>query len=426
MKNQTLRTLLCLLLLVALMAAGVYGVNGFTAPIVAENERLAAEAAAAAEKALLGDSELLYDRADPAASTLEVAADSVQSVYQDSAKEIYLLRLSTSEGYSKLPIELTLTIDFEGRIVSLDVTENPDDKELGEDFPQSFVGQDSTLSGVSLVAGVTFSSSAIRNAVNDGFNTLIDNGLFAAAEKDDSQLLNELIPLVYPGLVSKAGVPQGEELEGSGSVTGGWKAANGSGFAWFVSADENLLAVSTRLGGVKLYNTDGEDVSAAADPALLEEIRARSDAKADDPTAAQTKALGRMLEEGAELVPVEIPGLANCVTGAYTVETADGTRYAFAANPYGYANEVMSFYYVLDEDGAIVGFRVSELILHSEYFSSYTLDEAAYKEGFLGLTAESYNGEQALISGATMSSDAADSATSAVFEAFALLAESRG
>ena len=221
-------------------------------------------------------------------------------------------------------------------------------------------------------------------------------------------------------------MPQGEELEGSGSVTGGWKAANGSGFAWFVRADENLLAVSTRLGGVKLYNTEGEDVTAAADPALIEEIQALSDAGTEDLSAAQTKALGRMFEEGAELVPVEIPGLANCVTGAYTVETADGTLYAFAVNPYGYANEVMSFYYVLDEDGAIAAFRVSELILHSEYFSSYTLDEAEYKASFLGLTAESYNSEQALISGATMSSDAADSATSAVFEAFALLTESRG
>ena len=426
MKKQTLRTVLSLALIAVLMIVGVIGVNGFTAPIVAENERLAAEAAAEAEKALLGDSELLFDRADPAASTLEVSADSVQSVYKDSTKGVYLLRLSTSEGYSKQPIQLTLTIDFEGKISAMEVNENPDDKELGEEFPASFTGQDSTLSGVALVAGVTFSSSAIRNAVNDGFNTLIDNGLFAAAEKDDSQLLNELIPLVYPGLVNKPGVPQGEELSGSGSVTGGVKAANGSGFAWFVSAEENLLAVSTRLGGVKLYNTAGEDVTDKAEPALVEEIKALSAENLDDLSAKQTKALGRLFEEGSELVPVEIPGLCNSITGAYTVETAEGLRYAFAANPYGYSNEVMSVYYVLDENGAIVSFRVPELILHSEYFSSYELDEPSYKDGFVGLTTETYNGEQALISGATMSSDAIDTATKDVFEAFALLAESRG
>ena len=423
-KNSLLASALCLVLIFALMGALVYGVNGVAAPIVAENERRAAEAAAEAEKALLGDSVLLYDRADLEASTLSGCAESVQSVYRDETKGQYLLRLETSEGYSKQPILLTLTVDFEGKIVDLTVDENPDDKELGEEFPASFAGQDSTLAGVNLVAGVTFSSSAIRNAVADGFNALIDNGLFAAAEKDDSQLLNELIPRVYSGIVNKPGVVQGEELEGRGNIVSGFKAANGSGFVWFVTdGAQNELAVWTVLGGTKLYNTAGEDVTAAAPAALIEEIEALSAENAEDLSKTYEKAFGRMLDEGTELTAVQIPGLANTVTAAYTAETAEGRLYAFASRPYGYSNEVMQLYYVLDESGAIVAFRVSELILHSDYFSSYELDEPSYKEGFLGLTADSYTGEQALISGATMSSDAVATATADVFAAFALLAE---
>ncbi|MBQ6397623.1 MAG: hypothetical protein IJI06_05685, partial [Oscillospiraceae bacterium] len=310
--------------------------------------------------------------------------------------------------------------------VDLSIEENPDDKELGEEFPQSFAGQDSTLAGVELVAGVTFSSSAIRGAVNDGFNTLIDNGLFAAAEKSDSQLLNELIPLVYPGLVNKAGVPQAEELAGEGDVLSGLKALNGSGFAWFVGGEENRLAVSTALGGVTVYNTAGEDVTAAADPALVEQIAALSAANAEDFSAKDAKNFGRLLPEGTELTAIEIPGYAGCVTGAYSAETPEGTRYAFAARPYGYANEPMEFYFVLDENGAIAALRTGELILHSDYFSAYELDEASYKEGFIGLTGESYTGEQTLITGATMSSDAAASAVNDVFAAFDRLVESEG
>ena len=422
MKNTLMRSALCLLLLLALMAGLVYGANGVAAPIVAENERLAAEAAAAAEKALLGDSVMLYDRADPAASTLTVTADTVQSVYRDESKQSYLLRLSTFEGYTKdVPIELTLVVDFEGKIVSLAVESSGETKELSEDFLPSFAGQDSTLAGVELVAGVTFSSSAIRNAVNDGFNALIENGLFAAAEKSDEQLLRELLAVVYPGLVNKAGVVQGEELAGAGSVTSGYKAANGSGFAWFVGGEKELLAVSTTLGGVKLYDAAGEDVTASADAALLDEIRSLSEANAEDFSAETEKNLAKMLEEGAALTAAEIPGLCSTVVGAYTVETAEGTLYAFAAHPYGYSNEPMELYYVLDESGAIIAFRAKELILYSEYFSNYTLDEPSYKEGFLGLTAESFNGEQALIAGATMSTDAVDTATRDVFEAFGLL-----
>ncbi len=122
MKNNALRAALSLLLLLALMAGVVYGANAVSAPIVAENERLAAEAAAEAEKALLGDSVMLYDRADPEGSTLASVGETVQSVYRDETKQIYLLRLATLEGYTKdVPIEMILVIDFDGRIVSLEV-----------------------------------------------------------------------------------------------------------------------------------------------------------------------------------------------------------------------------------------------------------------------------------------------------------------
>ena len=424
--NSVLRTALGLLLILVLMIGVVWGANGVAAPIVEENERLAAEAAAEAEKALLGDSVPLFVRGDPSVSALTVTADTVQSVYQDNAKEQYLLRLATSEGYTKdVPIEMTLVIDFEGKIVSLSVDSSGETKELSPEFLPSFSGQDSTLAGVDLVAGVTFSSSAIRNAVNDGFAALVDNGLFAAAEKSDEQLLSELVAVVYPGIVNKAGVLQADEIAGSGSASVGYKAVNGSGFAWFVKGEKELLAVCTTLGGVTLYNAAGEDVT-AENAAIADEVRALSEQNADDLSAKAEKALGKMLEEGAELVPVEIAGIANSVVAAYTVESESGTLYAFAAQPYGYSNEVMELYYLLDESGAIAGFRAKELILYSEYFTDYTLDEPAYKEGFIGLTGESFNGEQALISGATVSTGAVETATADVFEAFGLLAESRG
>ena len=426
-KNTVLRTALGLLLLLALMVGVVFGANSITAPIVEENDRLAAEAAAEAEKALLGDSVMLYNRDDLAGSTLTVSADTVQSVYKDESKQTYLLRLATLEGYTKdIPIEMVLVIDFDGKIVSLDIESSGETRDLDPAFLPSFTGQDSTLAGVELVAGVTFSSSAIRSAVNDGFNTLVDNGLFAAAEKSADQLLSELVAVVYPGLVNKAGAVQGEELAGQGSVERGFKAANGSGFAWFVdNGGEKLLAVSTKVGGMTVYNAAGESVS-NLDAAVLADIKALEEANAEDFSAEAEKNLGRMLPEGAELTSEFIPGFAGCVVAAYTAETDEGTLYAFATRPYGYSNETMDIYYVLDENGAISSFRAKELILYSEYFSNYTLDEPSYKEGFLGLTSDSYNGEQALIAGATMSTDAIDTATKDVFDAFSLLKEYRG
>ncbi len=405
--NKTIRSVLCLVLLLAVMLGATWGVNALTAPIVEANA-----------KALLGDAVLVYDSADPAASALAVTAGSVQRIYKDDTKQLFTVDLSTSEGYSHGPIDLKLTVDFEGKIAGLELVQSADDKDLGETFFPSFVGQDSALGGVELVAGVTFSSSAIRNAVTDGMNTLIDNGLITAGQKSAEQLLAELIPSVYPGLVNKAGAIQGEELAGSGVVTKGYKAANSSGSAWFIEDGENAcLGVADVVGGVMIFDLEGNPVE---DSALLSAVAELAAPVNDDLHEAQQKALARLLPEGAELQPMQIPGLANSVTGAYSVETEEGTLYAFAARPYGYANEVMELYFVLDEHGAVVAMRAKELILHSEYFSNYTLDEASYKDGFLGLTADEYTGEQALITGATMSSEAVDTATRDVFEAFRL------
>ena len=405
--NKTIRSVLCLVLLLAVMLGATWCVNALTAPIVEANA-----------KALLGDAVLIYDSADPSASALAVTADTVQHVYKDDTKQLFTVDLSTSEGYSHGPIDLKLTVDFEGRIAGLELVQNSDDKDLGEAFLPSFAGQDSALGGVELVAGVTYSSSAIRNAVSDGMNTLIDNGLITAGQKSAEQLLAELIPSVYPGLVNKAGAIQGEELEGSGVVTKGYKAANGSGSAWFIQDGENAyLGVADFVGGVLIFDLEGNLVE---DSALLSAVAELAASVNDDLHEAQQKALARLLPEGAELQPMQLTGLANSVTGAYYVPTGDGVLYAFVARPYGYANEVMELYYVLDENGAIVAMRAKELILHSEYFTSYTLDESSYRDNFLGLTADEYAGEEALITGATMSSDAVDTATRDVFEAFRL------
>ena len=428
--NNLLKSLLCLALLLAVMAGCVLGVNAFTAPIVAENERRAEEARLAAEKEKLGDSVMLFDRADPENAQLTVTAETVQKVYRDEEKQVYILSLSTTQGYTKdVPIELTLVVDFEGRIVSLTVDSSGETRELSPEFLPSFEGQDSTLAGVELVAGVTFSSSAIKNAVNDGFETLVANGLFAAAQKSDEQLIQELIPVAYPGIVNAAGAIQGEELAGSGSVTGGYRAGNGSGCLWFAEQDgKQLLAVYTLVGGLKILSPAGEDVTETADPALAEELRSLSAANLEEIDPTPPKGIRKVLPDDAEPVPVEIPGLSNTVVAAWKAETAEGSYYAFIARPYGFYEEesggVMEVYFALDAQGAISGLRVKSIYL-GDFYDAPDFSISDYREGFLGSTAETFNDDATLIAGATISSGAMKTATHDVFEAFALLTGNR-
>ncbi len=86
----------------------------------------------------------------------------------------------------------------------------------------------------------------------------------------------------------------------------------------------------------------------------------------------------------------------------------------------------MVLYYVLDENGAIVSMTADEFILMGDYFNAYELEEDSYKAGFVGVTGDSFTGDEALISGATISTNAVKTGTADVFAAFAEIQQNGG
>lgn len=390
------------------------GINGFTAPIIESN------GASQQFEALLGvmpdaaGFEQLYGGEN---DTLTDVPETVKGVYTETSGLGFVLQLSTTQGYTGEPIEFTLAVDAEGKISAVEMTNYPETKDFGADYPQTYIGQDSALAGVNLVAGITYSSSAFKNAVSDGLNVLVSQGLISEGVKDDSQILEELLPGVYPGIVNPAGILQYEELEASGSFQKIMKALNGTGYA-FIGSDgsASYLVICNAAGGVLVYDTEGNAVDAASVDALIQEAKA---AASDlSPATEPERKLKRLLPEDATATPLSLEPIFNSVTGAYLVESADGVQYAFTAKPYGYNNMPMEIYAVLDENGAIVAMNADEFIFFSEYFDAYELEEDSYKAGFEGLTAGSFTGDEALISGATFSTDGVKTGIADIFQAF--------
>lgn len=418
-KKEFSKSILVLLALFVLSALLLSGINTVTAPLIEANGASAQFEPLFAVMPEAQNFDVLYSAQDPAATALVDVPETVTGIYSETSGLGYAITLSTAQGYTKEPIEMTLAVDAEGKIAALEVTAYPESRDVGADFLASFQGQDSALPDVGLVAGTTFSSAAIKNAVSDGFAALINNDMVGAGVKSDDQILLELLPQVYPGIANN-GVGQYEEAEvNAGSIVKAFKALNNSGFGFVLNdGSANYLGVWTLAGGAKIVDLEGNTVDNAA---LLEEIAAYGAANCTDESEKEIAKLQRMVSEGAEItaLPVEV---YNSVTGAYSILDGDTQLYGFAARSYGYSNLPMAIYYVLDENGAIVTMTVDELIFYKEYFSDYTLDEPSYKEGFTGLTADSYNGEQALIAGATMSTAGVDTATKDVFAAFAAIA----
>lgn len=422
---------LVLVLIFAVFALVLFGINIFAAPLIEANGSAQQFAPLYSVMPEAKGFELIYDANDSAASALVDVPETVQAIYSETSGLGYAIRLSTTQGYTKEPIELTIAIDAEGKISGTELTAYPDTKDFGADYPGSFIGQDSALGDVGLVAGVTYSSSAFKNAVSDGFAALIGNGLVGAGVKSDAQILTELSVQVFTGLANRDGVAQVEEPEiAEGQFTfiqKIMKALNGSGFA-FVAKDgeSSYLLIVNASGTVRVYDIEGKDVTETASAAMVEEASSYAAANTASTADAEQKKLRTMVSEGAELTALSLGDAFNSVTGAYRIADGETTLYGFCARPYAYSNQPIAVYFVLDENGAIVSMACDEIILFGEYFTSYELDESQYKEGFAGLTADSFTGEQTLISGATASTNAMTVATEDVFAAFLAISATDG
>ena len=140
-KSIAVLTGICLVVAVLLAA-----VNYVTAPIIEESAQSGAEAS-------------LYVVLPNAAGFEEEALtgevpETVTGVYRDTGGSGYAVTLSTTSSYSASPMTFTLGVSTDGKITGVEMTNYAESKDFG-DYPSTYVGQDSTLSGVDLYAGVT-------------------------------------------------------------------------------------------------------------------------------------------------------------------------------------------------------------------------------------------------------------------------------
>ena len=100
----------------------------------------------------------------------------VTAVYENIKEEGgHVVTLSTSKGYTGNPILLTVGISKDGVITGATVTSNPESKGVSDTnaFFAALTGKDANETfGAELITGVTYSSTAVRNAALDAFKVL--------------------------------------------------------------------------------------------------------------------------------------------------------------------------------------------------------------------------------------------------------------
>ena len=154
----------------------IAGINVFTAPEVEKREQQAIKDSLS--------SVMPGGEFENVTTEFELIGTSVTAVYKNTAAEGgYVVTLSTAKGYTGNPILLTIAIvDGEvvdgvaqGKIVGAVVTSNPESKGVDQTnaFFEGLVGKNPNETfEADLITGVTYSSTAVRNAALDSFRVL--------------------------------------------------------------------------------------------------------------------------------------------------------------------------------------------------------------------------------------------------------------
>jgi hypothetical protein len=136
---------------------------------------------------------------------------------------------------------------------------------------------------------------------------------------------------------------------------------------------------------------------------------------------ALTDKIGRAFD-GATDVKMLASDSFNTVVSAASFTLGDTVYYGFYSRSVGFHQ--MDVFVFIDQLGAIAKLDAKQFIFEEEYFMAFGgMDTGAYKEGFVGLTDETFTGEQAMIATATMTSNAVSQSVSDAFEAFAFVAK---
>lgn len=344
---------------------------------------------------------------------LDNIPSTVETVYKETSGQGYVVKVSTKAGFTKEAIVFYVAINGDNKVQKINVTEYPETRDVGDGYVDTFIGSDSTLSTVDLIAGVTYSSSAIKNGVADAFKALSDNGLIVAAKKEPKQLYEELMPVVFGTAVNPAGMMAQEEFTSSISgVVKAQKALNEGAVAYWYSEGEENYAVVTDGKRAKVYDLEGNKVSSLSS-SVLSSLMEEAKTIVKDNSSSDIKRFKKYVPNSS-VTEIDVP-LFNNVTTAFQCVNENGTYYGFGVRSYAFENTPLTMYISIDDNGAIYSFNCSSLYVEPEYFTHSEPDN--YTGGLVGVT-ESWSGDEALITGATLTSEAVRDAINDVFDSF--------
>lgn len=341
----------------------------------------------------------------------------VTNAYKETSGKGYVFRV-TSTGY-KSGMVVMVGVSSDGKVTGSKCLETQDTFGKEPQLDNQYNGQSLSDFSPIMISGATMTSGGYRDAIDTALQAFV---LTTGGKLDPSIELKAMIPSLHTGLTA-GGSFKADAVEVSGNIVEGYKALNGSGYAFIIkSGEESVLAIVNATGVCKIYDTTGADVTESNTSARDEVLS--TIVKADFAENAQ-KMLTVEYADATDITAIELNTFGNVVY-ACSFKTGGNTYYAFYSCPLTYDNNAMAVCTVINENGAIVSQNVKQLAFGhgveympgiNEYLDKSSDKYAEYLDRFNGIT-EGTLTDGVLISGATVSSTAVKLATQDAFNEF--------
>lgn len=399
--NDSVKSVISLVVICLVVTLALSVVNYFTAPVIAAN-------AANAVQGSLGDAlpgAEGFDELEPSAD----APETIKGIYQEKNGLGYVVVLETTSQYSESPMGITVGIGTDGVIKNVVLTNYAETKDFGADYPASYIGQDSALAGVELVSGVTYSSTAFRNAISDAYTALFAVADIAAGELSDDQMAAQAIGELLPASLDNTGACVVENNDGL------YVSSNRTGYAMVADKVAYVADAFGNYVGSKSFGDSAEDASA---------VEAVKSAAAEAYAKASEKSIKRIVKmyDDAEVTTLTPAGVQSTVNGAYRFTSEGTTYYGITASAFGYGGPV-NVLYIIDENGTIAKFKV---LSHNEteYYGD-VVSQSSYTNGYSDQQLDTLGDDVLVVSGCTFTTNAVKTAAADVTAAFSAVKEAQ-
>ncbi len=419
-------TVAILLAISAIFGAAAFALNLYTGPIIAANN-----AGAANERldAVMPEGNKSYE---DITATLTLPAKLISPANDKRTADIIAVHKETNglgyvvevawtseDSHGSEPNLVLVGISPDGKIINVNNeayhdTDSYNIFKKDPNYTATFAGQDSTLADVGLVSGSTHSSTAFRSAVAHAFEVLVLNNMITAGVKSDAQILEELIPSLTKGY-GKLG-----DVTASGNIVKAMQAENGAAMLYIVTeGDASYLAVVNATGVCKVYDVEANDVTDSHE-AIVTEAKAHASSNQTDFYADLTARVEKIMAGASEFNPIQLDTFNTAVSAA-SFQLDGASYYALYSRSIGWDSRVMNIFVIIDENGAIAKVDAKEFVFEVHDFEEYggfTGMPSGYTDNFVGITGDAWTGDAAIISGATMSTNAINAAVEDIFAAF--------